>query len=371
MRASRRPSASVATRTLVLLQTTIPAYRQPVLDELDARLGAELHVACGVDGFETTVRLAADHPRLRLLRNHFLAGRRLLWQSGALSWLVRADVVMLELNPRILSSWLVLVVRRLGGRRTVLWGHAWSRRGAASRTAPVRHWMRRLGTAVVVYTETQARELRERMPGTTILAAPNGLYPRRLAIDPSAATSPRDVVFCGRLIESKKPGLLVDAFLAAADRLPPEVRLVLVGNGPLRGDLEGRTRSQEPGRVLFRGETTDYESLREIYATALVSVSPGYVGLSLIQSLWFGVPAIIARDEPHSPEIEAAVEGQNAVMVESDSVPALSDALLRVVEQRDDWLARRPAIAASCVDRYSVESMVASLALAMTGERAA
>ena len=108
-----------------------------------------------------------------------------------------------------------------------------------------------------------------------------------------------------------------------------------------------------------------YEPLRAVYDTALCSVSPGYVGLSLIQSLWFGVPAIIARDEPHSPEIEAALEGHNAVIVESDSVSAMRDALLQVAGHRDDWVARRPAIASACVARYAVESMVASIASAM------
>ncbi len=145
---------------------------------------------------------------------------------------------------------------------------------------------------------------------------------------------------------------------------------MLVGDGPLRDELERTTRAAATDRVVFRGEVTDYESLRDVYDTALCTVSPGYVGLSLIQSLWFGVPAIIARDEPHSPEIEAAQEGQNAVMVESDSVTALRDALLHMAGERDDWLARRPAIASSCVDRYSVESMVSSLARALNGDQA-
>ena len=367
---SDRSTAGLVPLRFALQQTTVPAYRQPVLDELDRQLGGRLVVVCGSEGFEPSVRLDASHPGLRLVRNRYLAGRRLLWQSGALSPLYRTESVVLELNPRILSSWVLLLVRRLRRRPSVLWGHAWSRSGAGARSEPLRHAMRRLADAIVVYTETQASELRERMPRTTILAAPNGLYPRRLAATPSGEGRPQDIVFSGRLIATKKPGLLLDAFLAAEHQLPEATRLVLVGDGPLRDELERTTRAAASDRVVFRGEVTDYESLRDVYDTALCTVSPGYVGLSLIQSLWFGVPAIIARDEPHSPEIEAAQAGQNAVMVESDSVTALRDALLHMAGERETWLARRPAIASSCVDRYSVESMVSSLARALNGDQA-
>ena len=89
-----------------------------------------------------------------------------------------------------------------------------------------------------------------------------------------------------------------------------------------------------------------------------MSVSPGYVGLSLTQSLWFGVPALIARDEPHAPEIEAAKPGMNAVFFDSDEPEALGKALVDAFERRDLWLERAPAIAEACVRRYSLESMV-------------
>jgi glycosyltransferase involved in cell wall biosynthesis len=339
-----------------------------VLDELGEQLGGDFAVLCGSEGFEPSIRLDATHPQLTLVQNRFFLRRRLLWQSGALS-LARAESVAMELNPRILSSWVLLVLRRVRRRRSVLWGHAWSRRGPGARSEPFRHAMRRLANVIVVYTETQKRELAERMPGATIVAAPNGLYPRSLAVTPSAGAAPQNIVYSGRLIAGKKPGLLVDAFLAAEDRLPEQIRLVIVGDGPLRAELERRASAAGTARVVFLGEVWGYEPLRAVYDTALCSASPGSVGLSLIQSLWFGVPAIIARDEPHAPEIEAVEERENAIVVDSDSVAAMRDAILHVAKDRDEWLARRPAIAASCVERYSVEPMVASIASAMIGDR--
>ena len=112
-------------------------------------------------------------------------------------------------------------------------------------------------------------------------------------------------------------------------------------------------------RVRFAGHVSDFETLSSYYWNALVSVSPGYAGLSLIQSHWFGVPMIIARDEPHAPEIEAAIEGENAVLVTSDSSTRARRCAGRASSTLgSSGLARGPAIAARCVERYAIEAAV-------------
>lgn len=67
---------------------------------------------------------------------------------------------------------------------------------------------------------------------------------------------------------------------------------------------------------------------------------------------------IIADQEPHAPEIEAAIEGLNSLFFESDSVAALSDKLVEVAALRDYWCAKAGEIAERCVEKYSVEVMV-------------
>jgi hypothetical protein len=84
-------------------------------------------------------------------------------------------------------------------------------------------------------------------------------------------------------------------------------------------------------------------------------MSPGYVGLSITQSLSYGVPMIVARDEPHSPEIEAMRERFNAITVASDDAEALAGVMVEMASDRDAWLSRRADIAADCAGRYSVE----------------
>lgn len=349
-----------AEQTVVFVQTVVPDYRTRFYEDLAQEVGTYTLMAGAAD-WATDIAHVDTVPSVRV-RNRYFAGRRLLWQSGVLRAAASADVVIASLNPRILSSWVVVLVRRLRRKPTLLWGHAWPRRG---RSDLARDAFRRLASTLIVYTETEARELREHRPATDVVAAPNGLY-RRAEIGPIPTESATDVVFVGRLNPSKKPVLLVDAFVAAAPRLAADVRLVFVGDGPQRDLLEQRANDAELGdRVVFTGHISDVEELRAVYGQSIVSVSPGYVGLSLIQSLGYGIPMLIARDEPHSPEIEALVEGENGALFESDSPDALAVAIVRIAGERDVWLGRRAMIAELVRTTYTVEHMVAGFAEAL------
>jgi glycosyltransferase involved in cell wall biosynthesis len=353
------PNSLEESMKFVLLQTAIGDYRQKVLELLVDEFGTKFHVFAGSEHFDSSTKTRVSlGPHLTFVSNHFLPGRRLLLQTGMWRPVLEADVAILELNPRILSVWLLLVLRRILGKESVLWGHAWPRGGRHKRSDRVRNLLRRLGDTIVVYTETQARELRERMPGKRIIAAPNALYSRSsMGADPDARKA-TDFIYVGRLVSSKKPMLLLDAFALAVDDLPADCDLVFVGDGPLRRDLEARSRELGlESRVEFKGHVSDLEKLHELYSTSLASVSPGYVGLSITQSFAFGVPMIIARDEPHAPEIEAAVEGVNSRMFDSDSPSSLAGALRVFTENKDSWIERRTSIASDCAKRYSAELM--------------
>jgi len=353
-----RPRAEI-----VIVQTTVPEYRLRFFASLADALGSGLEIVSGEEDFALDVRHAHPVGYWRV-RNRFLARRRLLWQSGVLRRVVGAPTAVLVLNPRILSNWFVLLARRARGRRTILWGHAWPRRGRGTATDRVRRFMRRLADTLIVYTEAEADELRALDPGVDVVAAPNALYPSS-ELGPAHTELTTDFLFVGRLNEEKKPALLLAAFLAAEPELPDDVRVVFLGDGPLRGPLEERARVRGDGRVVFLGHVSDTEQLRSAYGRAIASVAPGTTGLSLIQSLGFGVPMILVREALHGPETEAATEGANAVYVAGDSVSELANALKEAAATRDAWRARRAEIAAPIVAKYSVDAMVQAFLVAL------
>ncbi len=354
---------------LVLARPAIGAYRQPVLEILSGLLDGHLTILAGDSDFEPTSRTSVDlGPALRLVRNRYLLGRRLLWQRDSWRSLVDAEVAVLELNPRILSSWAAIAVRRARGRPTVLWGHGFPRAGPQAPTDRLRRVMRRLADVVVVYTETERRDLQERQPGLVVLAAPNALYPaERIAPAPVNGSRPDSFLFVGRLVENKKPRLLLEGFIRARPDLPAGTRLVFVGDGPLRGELE---RAAPDDGVAFVGRVTGFEHLRDLYGRAIASVSPGAVGLAIVQSLGFGIPMALARNERHGPEVEAAQEGVNCSFFDSDSPTALAEALVHFASDRESWLARRRQIATDCARSYSADATAKGLFAAIQEARA-
>lgn len=360
--ASRRPK-------LVIVQEAAVDYRKGFFEQLIRELGSDFHLLAGRDGFTPAIVANIDlGPSMTTVSNRFFAKRKLLFQHGVIGPCVKAEIVVLELNPRILSGWIVLLTRKFLGKRSILWGHAWPRAGKNSRTDWLRGWMRSLAQGIIVYTQTEATELSQKMPGMTIIAAHNALYAKAKMAPLCSAQTPTNFIYVGRLIPGKKPQLLLDAFSIAVKSLPDACNLIFVGSGPLRESLIQRTADLGlSDRVEFPGHIADIGRLKELYGRSIASVSPGYVGLSLIQSLSFGVPMIIAADEPHSPEIEAAREDRNTRAFVANSAEALAQELVHFSNNADQWYKRREAISQECRDHYSVEAMVAAF-LAATGE---
>src|SRR5437660_6847759 len=112
--------------------------------------------------------------------------------------------------------------------------------------------------AISSYTAAEVRELVqlpiEVIPYTTSLPPPSPV-PRAARRSPGA---PFTVLFVGRLVERKGVSHLVDAVSLLLPLPGPDVRLVIVGEGPERARIEARIREQGlDGRVAVRGQGSD------------------------------------------------------------------------------------------------------------------
>jgi glycosyltransferase involved in cell wall biosynthesis len=344
---------------LVVIQTVIPHYRVKVFDKIKSEIGDDFTLYGGQFFFDKTITTTAQSKLHKNLNNHYLLGRRFLWQTGHWNEVFKDNALVLSLNPRVLSHWVFLLLRLLSRKRTILWGHAWPRSGKNSKSDKLRHVMRLLASQIIVYTEQQKLELQQKMPHKKISAAPNAvLFKNEMSID--ANQEANNIIYVGRLIADKKPILLYQGFKKALKQLP-EATLIIIGEGPERAKLLQLSRKDGlEHRVLIPGEVTDVSLLKEYYKHALLSASPGYVGLSITQSLGYGVPMIIARDEKHSPELEAVKEGFNAQFFNSNDENSLAQGLISFFDNKDKWLKVRNEIVEDCRNRYSIEAMTAT-----------
>lgn len=99
------------------------------------------------------------------------------------------------------------------------------------------------------------------------------------------------LIYAGRLDVEKRPNLVLDAFA----RLDPSLRarLLLVGEGPLRAELEGRARAV-PGAAVLPYQA-DRQRLARLLASADVYVSAApfeTFGLSVVEAQASGLPVV-------------------------------------------------------------------------------
>lgn len=341
------------------LQTCFPDYRAPVFNRLVERLGAQFHLFTGTTYFTPDIKTNPDYLDWHsLVENRFFCRRAFLWQRGAVAAMLEPEVAVIELNPRVLSNWVILAARSLWGAPTLLWGHAWGREDKISVRNVLRLFMMRLASATITYTRTQRDEVAKIFPRFRVFAATNSLIRAHDCAGDSVSPESIDtVVYVGRLNRPKKPDLLLEAFALA--RLPARVRLCFVGDGVMREVLEQQVSEYGLGsRVQLLGHVHSHEILRSVYARSFCSVSAGYIGLGAIQSFSFGVPLVLADKEPHAPEVEACQEGVNTVYFTAGDAQALATALEKMWAERELWAAKRSELAKWTSQNYSVEAMV-------------
>lgn len=152
------------------------------------------------------------------------------------------------------------------------------------------------------------------------------------------------IVFCylGRIGPEKNLGLLVDAFIRAA-KAEPKIALLLLGDGPARGEAQERLWAHGlTDRVHFAG-LTPYAMVPELIASADVFVTASVSEvhpLVVMEAMAAGLPAIGIV----SPGVgDIIVDGETGFLTTEDAA-AFSDRMLELA--RDESLRSRMGAAA-------------------------
>jgi glycosyltransferase involved in cell wall biosynthesis len=336
-------------------------YRQEFLDCIgeQATEDDKLIFLVGDEHFGVGVRTAVQSPLVRRSgNNRFFAGRRLAWQRGVIRPAILAGIAVVELNPRLLSTWFVLVTRWLLRRRTLAWGHAWPRAGQNANSDKIRRVVRNLSDGLILYIDQDRKALLAEGYKKPIYVAPNAIA-RSIQQRPLAAKNGRSsLIWIGRLVAAKKPQLAIAAFRLAISELHESTNLLIVGDGPERDRCISSAEDLiSSGRVQFLGEIVDERSLAELFGSAIASVATGYVGLNATQSIGYGCPIVYPIGEPHAPEI-AALDESNSFSFPRDDPAALASSIIEMVRSQDRF--DRETISRHTRETYSVERMASN-----------
>jgi glycosyltransferase involved in cell wall biosynthesis len=214
--------------------------------------------------------------------------------------------------------------------------------------------------AVSDTTEAQARAQHD-APLPRLHTIPNGIRLDRYAPDPEARASVRVelglgdawvVGVVGRLDNMKNQAMLVRAM---APLLSSRVRLVIVGDGERRADVEAAVAAlPEPRWVVMTGRRMDVPRL--VHAFDVFSLSSRSEGLPLVvpEAMAAGLP-IVATAVGGLPSV--VDDGETGLLVPVDE-QALAAALARLERDRDLARAMGARAREVALARYSHDRMV-------------
>jgi glycosyltransferase involved in cell wall biosynthesis len=341
----REPSQTIR---ILIQQPALPRYRVPVFRELAGRSGILLDLIYG-DAPGAPANAAPSGFSAR-----FVAIRRwgsMLWHSIGWSATLghKYDVLVLTWDLHYLSLVPTLLLAKLSGVRTILWGHGYSKR-----EKPIRAFARRtvagLADAVLFYNRRAADEHIQRYgwkPERVFVALnaidqepikgaieavskdPAELDHFRLAND---LTGKEIVLFVSRLMPENR----IDLLLQAVQKLAPErpqLLAVIVGGGEDADRLKDLVRDLGVTQhVRFIGAIYEEKDLAPWFLSSKLLCYPANIGLSLLHAFGYGLP-VITSDElsTQNPEIEALVHEYNGLYYKHNNLDSLVDGIRRLL----------------------------------------
>ena len=184
---------------------------------------------------------------------------------------------------------------------------------------------------------------------------PDGALRRALSLPPDAIV----IGAVGRLDAVKDHRSLLQAFakIAVADK---RVRLVIVGDGPMRGQIAAQIKQLQIGdHVQLLGERQDISELLKTFDVfTLTSIAEG-ISNTVLEAMASGLP-IVATSVGGNPElVEHGVSGH---LIPAQDVSALASALLGYVRDSDLRRSHGSAARRRAVDQFSLERMATEYA---------
>jgi len=319
---------------LVIQQRVLPAYRAPFFDALAKRCEGGLVVYAGRPRSDESIDLARElhHTRWQVANNIHISKvghpAYFLLQPGFTAWIMKEnpDGLIVEANPRYLCT-----------PKAVRWMHAVSRPvlGWGLAAPPAKGWIGKIILqgrnrfisrldGLIAYSRQDAAEYASSgFPQNKIFVAPNSAAFRPTAdapIRPVLKDRQARVLFVGRLQERKR----IDLLLQSCAELPESIRpqLVVVGDGPVRSDLEALAGKIYP-QTVFTGALSG-KKLEEQFLLADLFVLPGTGGLAVQQALAYALPVIVGQADGSQGQL---VCERNGWLVQPDDKNCLRSTL--------------------------------------------
>jgi glycosyltransferase involved in cell wall biosynthesis len=316
----------------------LPHYRRGIFRELDDSMSFEYEFLSDTVGRAGIVPLdTSEVKRHKSVQNRWIG--RALWQHGLLRIALTSDspVWIFLGDASYLSTWVAAALLRLRRKKVLFWTIGWHRPERGIRRL-IRMGFYRLANGLLLYGQNAIRIGEESgYPASRMWVIYNSNPPKYLS-EGEGRSAPlfRSEIFDSehpivgaviRLTPTKHLDLLVRAG-AYASELGHPLTIALVGDGPVEHELVALAKRLS---VDLRIHPAVYEGrdLERVYERLRVTVVPNAVGLTAVQSMYFGTPVISGDDaNQQMPEWEAIIPGVTGAHFRHGDARSLAEAIL-------------------------------------------
>lgn len=309
---------------LALQQRVLPSYRVPFFDLLANSCAGGMNIFAGMPRLEEMIasgqtEIAKFHgaKNIHLLRGSFY----LCYQKGFINWLenCQPDSLIVEANPRYLATPLAVRWMRARGKKIIGWGLGAPRVSGIKRKA----WLSFVNQfdALIAYSQRGADEYAALgFPLERIFVAHNSVSPKPQQIfdNRPQTIDHATILFVGRLQARKR----IDSLLRACAEMESTPRLIIVGEGPERAQLESLAKQIYPS-VEFIGAKHGAE-LKPYFMQSDLFVLSGTGGLAVQEAMSYGLPVIVAKGDGTQDDL---VRAGNGWQIEPENYDALVAAM--------------------------------------------
>lgn len=311
---------------LGLQQRVLPSYRVPFFDLLAQSCNGMSLFA----GQARPVEMVKDGSQLLITNYHparnlhiFSGAFYFCYQRGFIRWLEdwNPDALIVEANPRYLSTPAAVRWMQKRGRKVIGWGL-----GAPKQSAVWSRFIRQFD-AMISYSQRGADEYAALgFPREKIFVAHNSVSAKpTLNVERSTSNVQPTLLFVGRLQARKR----VDSLLRACAEMESTPRLLIVGDGPERAALESLASEVYPSAE-FIGAKHGAE-LKPYFEQADLFVLPGTGGLAVQEAMSYGLPVIVAKGDGTQDDL---VREGNGWQIQPEDYGALVAAMKNALSDR-------------------------------------
>lgn len=184
--------------------------------------------------------------------------------------------------------------------------------------------------ANIFYTQQARQDFLDRNLNPTKLFVANNTFDVDEQVHSYSNSIKNRILFVGSLDERKQNEVLIHAFKNIIFKIPYNISLTFVGEGTQDSLLKNLVKELElSSRVEFIGKIDKNKFLKVYYEQAIVSVSFGQSGLSVLQSFGYGVPFLTKSNSISGGEKSNIKHGFNGIFCD-DKIESLEENLLKL-----------------------------------------